>query len=383
MATATGDSQSTAWQTPWLFSRSVDVAAFGGSAAVALGLLWVGAVTGVLDQTTPEWAWIPAILLVDVAHVYATAFRVYLDPGEFQRRQVLYVGVPLIAFVIGWALYSEGELLFWRVLAYLAVFHFVRQQYGWVALYRGRAGERERWGYWIDTVTIYLATIYPLVYWHAHLGQKAFQWFLPGDFVGIPGLVAEILQPVYWLSLATYAVRAIGCHRAGRGNPGKDLVVVTTALCWYVGIVTFSSDYAFTVTNVIIHGVPYIVLVHWYMRSARPRTSVTGGQARSTARTWFVLLATVWLLAYVEELVWDRTVWNQREWLFGGGLPPGLTAERIRGIVVPLLAVPQLTHYILDGFIWKRRSNPSFRLVATSTEAGEQRSSSAEPIDQR
>ena len=39
------------------------------------------------------------------------------------------------------ALYSRGELVFWRALAYLAVFHFVRQQYGWMALYRARMGE--------------------------------------------------------------------------------------------------------------------------------------------------------------------------------------------------------------------------------------------------
>ena len=27
-------------------------------------------------------------------------------------------------------------------------------------------------------------------------------------------------------------------------------------------------------------------------------------------------------------------------------------------LVVPLLAVPQLTHYVLDGFLWRRRANP-------------------------
>ena len=42
-------------------------------------------------------------------------------------------------------LYLGRRALFWRVLAYVAVFHFVRQQYGWVMLYRrarGRARSR-------------------------------------------------------------------------------------------------------------------------------------------------------------------------------------------------------------------------------------------------
>ena len=31
-------------------------------------------------------------------------------------------------------------------------------------------------------------------------------------------------------------------------------------------------------------------------------------------------------------------------------------------LVVPLLAVPQLTHYLLDGFVWRVRSeNPVLR----------------------
>jgi hypothetical protein len=32
--------------------------------------------------------------------------------------------------------------------------------------------------------------------------------------------------------------------------------------------------------------------------------------------------------------------------------------------LVPLLAVPQLTHYILDGFIWKRKNNENFKLIS-------------------
>jgi len=49
-----------------------------------------------------------------------------------QAQAWLYSLVPVLGLTIGIALYSEGELVFWRVLAYLAVFHFIRQQYGWL-----------------------------------------------------------------------------------------------------------------------------------------------------------------------------------------------------------------------------------------------------------
>ncbi|MDT7777673.1 MAG: hypothetical protein QOC99_185, partial [Acidobacteriota bacterium] len=336
----------------WLFSARADICVFGGSALVSLLLLWVGARVGVLNEDSPEWAWVPAVLLVDVAHVYATAFRVYFDREELKRRASLYLLAPVFAFALGVALYSESAALFWRALAYLAVFHFVRQQYGWVAMYRARAGERGLRGWCVDAAAIYMATLYPLAYWHAHLPRR-FWWFLPGDFAAAPAWVEAFAFPVYCVALGAYAVRsAHAWFVRGEGNPGKDIVVLTTAVCWYAGIVAFNSDYAFTVTNVVIHGVPYIALVWWYA-SARARAPQTGGIYRRLAR-WPVFLATLWLMAYAEELLWDRGVWHERAWLFGGAWD----WSQLKVFLVPLLALPQATHYVLDGFVWRRRSNP-------------------------
>ncbi len=342
---------------PWLFSARVDLGVFLGSALLSLTLLAVGGAMGILHRDTPGWAWVSMILLIDVAHVYATGFRVYFDRAELARRPGLYFGVPLLAFLVGLALYALGGQVFWRVLAYLAVFHFIRQQYGWVALYRAKAQERELWGRRLDTAAIYLATLYPLIYWHGHL-PRGFEWFLPQDFLaGLPETVADVLAPIYWGVMALYLFVAARRWRHGRGNPGKDIVVATTAVCWYVGIITFNSDYAFTVTNVIIHGVPYMALVYWYwqMRENRPLAV-----RHSSWRMLVMFLGTIWLLAYFEELMWDRTIWQQRGWLFGDSY----RAEGWKFLLVPLLAVPQWTHYLLDGFIWKRGKNPEFARIA-------------------
>ena len=67
-----------------------------------------------------------------------------------------------------------------------------------------------------------------------------------------------------------------------------------------------------------------------------------------------MFLATLWFVAYVEEMLWDRTLWHDRAWLFGGGLQVGVAAI----VIAPLLAVPQLTHYVLDGLLWRRARNP-------------------------
>src|SRR5262249_28038326 len=73
-------------------------------------------------------------------------------------------------------------------------------------------------------------------------------------------------------------------------------------------------------------------------------------------------LGVLWALAYVEELLWDRGVWHERAWLFGHGWDVGT----LKLVLVPLLAVPQITHYVLDGFVWRRRQNPTFSLIPPS-----------------
>ena len=343
-------------QSKWLFSREVDLSVFLGSAVVSLILLAVGWQFGILNNESPDWTWISAVLLIDVAHVWSTSFRVYFDAAEFKRRVWLYTLVPIFGYAVGVALYSEGELVFWKTLAILAVFHFVRQQYGWVALYRRKLGETSNLTWWIDAAAVYLATIYPLAFWMTNLPRK-FEWFVANDFFALPALVETILFPVYVLALVAYFGKSIYLYFAkGFLNIGKDIVVATTAVCWYVGIVFFNSDYAFTVTNVIIHGVPYFALIYFYAKSRRENA---GRFYQTISSNWFVFLATLWALAYVEELLWHRGVWHDKNWLFGGNWEIG----NWKMFLVPLLAIPQLTHYVLDGFIWRRKSNDGLRVI--------------------
>lgn len=346
----------TAKQSKWLFSAPVDLSVFLGSAILSLALLAVGWQIGILDDESPDWTWISAVLLIDVAHVWSTSFRVYFDAEEFKQRFWFYTLVPVFGYAVGVALYSEGALTFWKALALLAVFHFVRQQYGWVRLYRARLREKSRVTNWIDTAAIYLATVYPLAFWMTSLPRN-FNWFVENDFFTLPQVVEKILFPVYVLSLVTYFGKSAYLYfKDGFLNPGKDIIVVTTAVCWYTGIVYFNSDYAFTVTNVIIHGVPYFALIYFYAKSRRETAS---GFYRKLSSNWFVFLATLWALAYVEELFWNRGVWHEKNWIFGGDWQ----IDDWKMYLVPLLAVPQLTHYILDGFIWRRKNNTNFRLI--------------------
>ncbi|HYO94505.1 MAG TPA: hypothetical protein VER33_08325 [Polyangiaceae bacterium] len=335
---------------PWLWGARADSVAFVGSTCLALLIALAGhrlGVTGVSD-----WMWLVLILGVDVAHVHATWFRTYFDRSELERHPLRYLGLPLLLYAVGVLAYHGSPLLFWRVLVYMAVFHFVRQQAGWVNLYRSRAGNAGSLDRWIDQAAIYSATLYPLLEWHVRPAERAFAWFMAGDFVALPlGAFAPAASVVWGLSLLVFfakeLVRAVWQRELALG---KILVVASTAVSWYVGIVAMNSDFVFTATNVLPHGVPYAFLLFHYVRQ-RSRQGPSGLVSHVAAGGVGAFAAALLMLAFVEELLWDRLVDHDRAWMFGSGteLEPALL-----GWLVPLLALPQATHYVLDGLLWRR-----------------------------
>ncbi len=328
-----------------MFGARVDLAVFGGSALVSLALLALGAQLGIVHGDAPPWLWLAGVVLVDVAHVWTTTLRVYLDKREVLRRPDLYIGLPIACYALGVLAHAISSRVFWTLLAYAAVFHFVRQQWGWVALFHRRNPETSRADRVLDTAAIYSATLYPLAYWHAHL-PRHFHWLIEGDFLIIPSLAPEViapLAPAYYALLATFCARQAQLWARDKLIPGKALIVLSTFACWYFGIVAFDSDYAFTATNVLIHGVPYFALTYRYGRMRAEQREPAPALARVLKLGAFGVVALFGLIALGEELLWERCVW--------GDEPLGRIALVL---VVPLLALPQATHYALDGFVWKR-----------------------------
>ena len=342
----------------WLFSRGVDLSVFAGSALASVGLVlaapWLGAV-----GEMPLWAWVLLVLCVDVGHVWSTLFRTYFDGEEVRRRPGLYVAAPFVAYLVGVLAHLVSPGTFWRLFAYTALFHFIRQQYGWVALYgrKARISDRERW---LDAAAIYAATVGPVLWWHANL-PRGFWWFVENDFLsGLPAWVGTGALALHGLVLVTWAGFQGARVLRGEGvQVGKVLLVVATWVAWFGGIVLAQDDFTFTVMNVLLHGVPYFALLFRYARGRQAEGGYgpLGGILRVGLPGFLGVLL---VLAFGEELLWDQLVWHERGVLFGEG-GPRVPAD-VLALVVPLLAVPQATHYLLDAFIWKAGSDPALRV---------------------
>jgi hypothetical protein len=338
---------------PWIGGPALDLG-FILAPGIVISLVVLALPDVFTTRELSPLLWAALIVGVDVTHVYSTLFRTYFDPAEFRRAPTLYVLAPVLGWMAFAGLYSLGASVFWRCLAYLAVFHFIRQQYGFMMLYGRWDGPRR----WIDAAAIYAATLYPLAWWHLH--KRQFNWFVEGDFLSVQAPVAaDLLLALYAGITAAYVVKeARLIRRTGRVNWPRNLLLGGTALSWWVGIIAMDSDLAFTAVNVLAHGIPYMALIWVYGRNQQATRLLGAIPARRAFSVAFLPLfvGIPLVLAYLEEGLWDGLVWAEHPNLFPVfAALPTIRSDDVLVLLVPLLALPQITHYILDGFIWRRQ----------------------------
>lgn len=338
--------------TPWIYSPKFDLGAIIGPPVVitSIVLAW-GNRLATLEA--PPWLWVLLVLGIDVAHVYSSLFRTYFDREEYNRRRTLYVVVPIVSWGAGIAIYAIwGATLFWSLVAYFAIYHFVRQQYGFLMLYR-RGEPVGNLSYRIDQVAIYMATVYPLVYWHTY--TRNFQWFSDFEVVHIPWVWPELVcRAAYVLALGAFLFKELyRWQSTGNLNLGKCLLLYATAAAWGTGIILFNGDLTFTLINIVSHGVPYMALIWIYQYRKRSSKAHLGNKFLRFFQLKYIpaYIAALFLLAYIEEGVWDKFIWREHASIFGPFHWQASTTLLV--FLVPLLVMPQVTHYVLDAFIWR------------------------------
>jgi hypothetical protein len=214
-----------------------------------------------------------------------------------------------------------------------------------------QGGERDRRRIALDKAAVYASTLFPLVWWHAHL-PRSLVWFVPGDFA--PGLSREVALAagvLHGLILGTWLSLFVADAVRGRGvNRARLLVLGTTWLAWVGGIVLLESDLAFTASNVLLHGVPYLVVVRrWGERRFAGEPGAVAALFRPGRAAVYVALLVG--AAFLEEGLWDRLVWHDHAGLFP--VPALDLSPALVSVAVALLAVPQASHYVLDAVLWR------------------------------
>lgn len=335
---------------PWIDKPKTDVFFILAPSFVVVAVVFLfNDALKVIETKHSFYTWLILIVFIDVAHVYATLFKTYFVREEFKKRKKLLIALPMGCFIVGIILFSLGSVVFWSVLAYIAVFHFIRQQYGFMRLY-SRKEVKTNWTVAIDDIIIYTATVYPMLYWFFS-SPREFNWFTEKDFIRFENqLVLGILGWIYGLIVVFYIVRTIYKSIKERYfNIPKNTIITGTFLSWYCGIVYFNNDLVFTLLNVVSHGIPYIALI--YLNEIDKKSELDLGILNYVKGVggFFVFISFLLMIAFFEECVWEVFVWNEQfSW-------NNSDFSNWQLFLVPLLTIPQFTHYILDGFIWKSK----------------------------
>ncbi|MFS4432010.1 hypothetical protein [Chryseobacterium sp. S90] len=300
-----------------------------------------------LENHYSFYTWLFLIVFVDVAHVYSTLFKTYFVKGEVQKNKLLYLGIPAVSWILGIVLFQFGSLTFWSVLALIAVFHFIRQQYGFMRIYA--RFEPNTWSKKIDEVAVYSATIYPMLYWFKT--PRAFTWFVNNEFDWLKNFpdYTNLITIVYFAILIIWLVKTVfEVFKTKDINIPKTALITGTFLSWYFGIVYFNNDLLFTFLNVVSHGIPYIALIYIREIQQKENNQLSRMQVFKSFSGIFLFIGILLGFAFVEEFLWETLVWNEH---FSLNM---MLSEKWFQFLVPLLVVPQLTHYLLDGFIWRK-----------------------------
>lgn len=312
--------------------------------------------------------WAILVMGVDVSHVWSTIFRTYADKETYQEHKFFLLLLPFLVFLACFFVYALGAKIFWRVMAYLAVYHFVRQQYGFMRIY-SRNETMSHADAWIDKITIYAGALFPVLCWHFY-GHRNFNWFVDGDFAYYPspGLL-NLTYCGYIAFLSGYIMKEIRLILKNKSvNLARNGLILGTWISWYFSILYFNSDKAFTMINVVSHGIPYMAIVFAYgikkyrnhnFREQRPFFFYLFSRFGS-----ILFMSILLMIAFAEETLWDVLIWKEPTHyplfsFFHNMLKAG-NLESWFLFFVPLLSVPQITHYVMDGFIWKIRKD-SFR----------------------
>jgi len=359
----------------WLFSKNMDLWLL----ALPVWICWLICFlvpSSVHSGELPLWFWVFIIVGIDVSHVWSTIFRTYLDKSEFNNHKKTLIYAPAISLLILFSIACVSITFFWTVLAYVALYHFIKQQYGFMQLYRVKYGKVDFKKWISDKTAIYTSMLFPVFYWHVNT-QRNFSWFVDGDFFNLSQWISQIEfwdisllvlinqtgNLAYFTVLGLWLAQELYFTKKQQLKIpiGKLIWVLTTACNWYLGIVYFNSDFAFSLTNVVAHGIPYLVLLFFYVErkkilrtSALPYSKIMGHLV--------FMIVVILILAFGEEYFWDMFLFRDNVHFFESisDYPfDMLISPYAKAFTLALLSLPQVTHYVLDGFIWKKNDkNP-------------------------
>ncbi len=313
------------------------------------------------------WIW---LLGFDGPHMMATYSRTYLDAHAWKEHRGLLLGTllvflpgPLAAFVSASTGRDEPFMLFLAVATGYGYYHVVRQHWGFLALYRGRAGDRSRAVFLIDKWCLYVGSWTPYVGFLATHEKTR-------PLLGLEGAAPTWLAAPFiavWTASILLLVASSIRSRASHVKTAYATVVLLLHGAAYFIVGRFEPVYSassgpdedlllLSVMLSIFHATQYVALVYVHNRS-RYAEGGAGAASFVSANAWrFLGVCVVFSVAYLAMASSAGVFPVIRS--FVGAKVGDVSVNRIALALWWGLA---LHHYVLDQRIWRIKDDPELR----------------------
>jgi hypothetical protein len=294
------------------------------------------------DQAAMWWV----TLVANGAHFAASTVRLYVRPGAVKRWPLLTIVVPLLMIAVTtlfagpW--FDRADYWF-AIYSVWSPFHYAAQAFGLSMMYTSRAQTKLTLGQrrWIRA-----ACFVPFVWFN--LNPVSGLWFLLGEHVQTAvrphaALVYESLRPlVVAVPLLIFVWLRFGLR--ARVPFIAFLIVASNAIWW-----TLFDFYSAFVWATIFHSLQYLVVVEIF--HVRAMVSRPGNRWPGYVHG-ALFYVTSFVLAFLLFAIWPQLY-----------IAMGWSGTNAYAVIVATINVH---HFIVDGFIWKLRSDPGNRAVVES-----------------
>lgn len=315
-------------------------------------------------RNDPFWLFL-FIIVFDVAHVWWTLYRVYFDKWEFYRHKKLYSYSPIIAFLLAFCLflYDTSWTFLFFIIWFLAVFHFIKQQVWFVLVYWNKEENKANLDKKVDSLVWWSVTLFPIIYWFVNIDTRNYIWFYQWEFIKLPNFLFPLLWFVFIIIILFYIFYEIfRIYTWKKVNLLKYFYIFITFYIWFNGIVWNNSLVIFAFWNVLLHWLNYFWISYLSTKNKIERWKYeTYKFIKNVLEFWFV--GFLWLLLFIsviEEYLWDQFFRNEHLdfwWSYFYNYSLNMNSIFL-AIIIWLLSVPQLTHYYLDRYVWRKEFEP-------------------------
>ncbi len=331
----------------------------------------------------PLYWWFVMEIVFDGAHAWSTLYRTVFDSETMETHErKFWLLLPLVSFVVIFIFGFISKEALLRFLFYSVYYHGVKQLYGIISLYRTRHkinhGELtdlqenhfKKMAFW-DRVMINCCFFVPFFLWHfqAHPDLEII-FRLDADYVR-----EFFLSSQYFTGIAGFSWREIGLIilAIGVGLPtirwswlhfSNVVDVPVGKIVWvYANIITFIFLFWFNPTHVlamdlllVVHALPYMALVALYRYKKYELEHKESLPVAKFITSGWKSWGLVFMAAVVQVFLLDLIF---LQFSFGAWIVPHETIQYIqnsswlRGALCGLLFLPNVTHYLVDAYIWR------------------------------